>query len=279
MAGVTSVRIGDIDRRKRATAARKASRGPLIALAIVAALVVAALGAYAFLSRSSTFAVNDVQVIGAEHLTSAEVSQLVSVPQGTTLLSVDAEAIKSSLLRDSWIESVTVNKKFPSTLEIVVTERKIAAVVEIPMGSTQTIQSWAIASDGMWLMAIPGRDSEIGKSISPRIYEDAENVLHITDVPYGLVPEIGAYCADANVNNALSIVAGMTTDLSGRVKMVSATDEESTLLTLDNGIEIAFGTADSIREKERVCMKIIEQYPSVVYINVRTVERPTWRAV
>ena len=103
-------------------------------------------------------------------------------------------------------------------------------------------------------------------------------MLHITDVPYGVTPEIGAWCTDENVNNALSIVDGMTTDLAGRVKAVSATDAESTLLTLDNGIEIAFGTADNIRDKERVCLEIMEQHPSVVYINVRVVDRPTWRA-
>lgn len=283
--GVTSVRIGDIDRMERAQAraqrskeARAASRKPLIVLSVVVCLIVAALIAFLVLSRSSVFAIESIDVVGAEHLTSAEVSALVSVPQGKTLLDVDTEAIKSSLLRDSWVKSVTVNRVFPSTLQIVVTERQISAVVEIPMGKTQTIQNWAIASDGMWLMAIPSKDSEIGQSISPKIYEDSEAALHITGVPYGLEPEIGAYCADDNVNNALAIVDGMTTDLAGRVKAVEATDAESTLLTLDNNIEIAFGTADDIREKERVCLKIMEQNPLVVYINVRVVDRPTWRA-
>ncbi len=132
----------------------------------------------------------------------------------------------------------------------------------------------------MWLMAIPDQDSELGQSISQQIYEDAASVLHITDVPYGTSPETGAFCTDENVNNALDIVAGMTTSLADQVVLVKATDAESTKLTLDNGVEIAFGKAEDIREKERVCLEIMEQNPgSVAYINVRVVDRPTWRAL
>lgn len=278
---MTSVRIGDIDRLERAERRREAqkrSRRPLIVAGVVLAVVAAVAITLAVLSRTGLFAVENVEFVGAEHLTEAEVSQLVSVPEGTTLLNVDVDGIKSSLERDAWVQDVSVNRVFPSTLQIVITERQIAAVVEVPTGKSQTIQDWAVSSDGIWLMAIPDQDSDIGKGISPKIYEDAEPVLHITDVPYGVTPEIGAGCTDENVNNALSIVAGMTTDLSGQVKSVSATDPESTLLTLDNGIEIAFGTADDIRDKERVCLQIIQDNPTVVYINVRVVDRPTWRA-
>ena len=100
-------------------------------------------------------------------------------------------------------------------------------------------------------------------------------------MPYGTSPETGAFCTDENVNNALDIVAGMTTSLADQVVLVKATDAESTKLTIDNGVEIAFGKAEDIREKERrdAC-EIIEQNPgSVAYINVRVVDRPTWRAL
>ena len=75
---------------------------------------------------------------------------------------------------------------------------------------------WAIASDGMWLMEIPARDSELGATISPQIYEDADRVLHITGVPFGLTPEVGTYCADGNVNNALAILDAFPRNLPTR---------------------------------------------------------------
>lgn len=283
-AQVSSVRLGDLDRVHRQASRREAARQPRSAAfkAIIAVIVVAVLGVgtYAGLYFSPVFTIEEVTVTGADHLTSEEMAVLAAVPQGTTLLNVDAGAIEDSVVRDSWVADVEVRRLFPSTLEIVVTERAIAAVVDVVADNAKTTQHWAIASDGMWLMEIPDQDSELGQSISPQIYEDAANVLHIKDVPFGLTPEVGTYCTDDNVNNALAILDGLSTDLADQVKTVSATDAASTQLTLDNGIEIAFGTADDIRDKERICLKIMEEHPGkVAYINVRVVDRPTWRAV
>ncbi len=246
--------------------------GAVIVVALVCVIV------YAVLLRTGAFAIQDLDVEGGDHLTMEEVSQIVSLPDDATLLNVDVDGVKSSLERDAWVQDVEVKRSFPSTLRIVITEREIAAVVEVPGDCAQTIQDWAIASDGVWLMVIPSQESSVGQSLSEKIYEDAAEVLWITDVPYGTDPAIGAYCTDENIINALDIVAGMTTELADQVKTVSATDAESTLLTLDDGIEIAFGAAEDIREKERICLEIINENPTVVYINVRVVERPTWRA-
>ena len=207
---------------------------------MIVGLIVAAVIALAVLSRSSVFAIQDVDFVGADHLTKSEVSQLVSIPQGTTLLNVDVDGIKNSLLRDSWVQSVTVNRVFPERLRSSSPSASSAPSSRYPWERPRPFKSWAIAEDGTWLMAVPAQDSSIGQSLSPKIYEDAASVLHITDVPYGLTPEMGTRCSDANVNNALAIVAGMTTELAGQVTTISATDEESTLLTLESGIEIAF---------------------------------------
>ena len=280
---VRSVRLGDLPRA--APAARSPRPAPkrsgwarvLIVLAIIAVL---GGGAYAVLFFTPVFSIEKVEVTGADHLTSEEMAVLAAVPQGTTLLTVDAAGIENSVVRDAWVQSVRVERHFPNTLEIVVTERTIAAVVDVVADNAKVTQHWAIASDGMWLMEIPDQNSELGQMISPQIYEDAAKVLHIKDVPFGLTPEVGTYCTDGNVNNALAILDGLSTELASRIKTVSATDAQSTLLTLDDGVQIAFGTADDIRDKERICLKIMEENPGkVAYINVRVVDRPTWRAV
>ena len=61
------------------------------------------------------------------------------------------------------------------------------------------------------------------------------------------------------MNDALSIVDGMTTELASQVRTVSAADPSSTLITLTNGVEIAFGDAQNIREKERICLEILSK--------------------
>lgn len=274
------MRVGDIERAARAERARKTYRRHAVRVAVIIGVVACLLLGGAGLYFSDAFRIEKVEVQGVEHLTSAEMEALANVPQGTTLLRVDTGAVKRNLLRDAWVKSVSVNRVFPNTLQIAITERSIAAVVEVPTLNATSTQPWAVASDGMWLMAIPSQESELGQSISQKIYADAASALHITDVPYGTTPETGTYCADENVNNALAIVSGMTTELAGQVVQVKATDAESTLLTLESGVEIAFGKAEDIRDKERVCLKILEENPGTVsYINVRVVDRPTWRAL
>ncbi len=249
--------------------------------AIVIILIVAALGiGAAALYNSSAFTIESVDVTGVDHLTASEMTELAAVPSGSTLLRVDVDGITQRLKSNPWVLDVKINREFPNTLGIEITERPIAAVVTITSTSDQQTENWAIASDNMWLMKIPDKDSAEAADVSSAVYDDADSVLHITDVPYGVRPEVGSTCTDESVQNALGIVDGLTTSLADQVTTVSATSTNNTLLTLDNGVQIAFGTDDDIREKERVCLQLMDQYPDqIAYINVSTVESPTWRAI
>lgn len=274
-----SVRVGDV----RSSTQKRRSQGGghhVRRLGVLVAIVVVLAGGGIALYYSNLFTIDGVAVKGVSHLTSQDMQQLAGVPDGTTLLRVDTSSIKQSLLKDAWVKDVAVHRVFPHTLELDVTERSIMAVVEVPTTNAKSFVPWAIASDGMWLMPIPAQDSKEGRLTSPQVYTDAAQVLHITDVPYSTKPVVGAYCTDASIKNALDIVTGMTTELASRVTAVKATEPESTTLTIKDGPDIVFGTADDIREKERVCLEIMKQHPEgVAYINVRTVDRPTWRAL
>ena len=205
-------------------------------------------------------------------------TQLANVPSDTTLLRVDTGAVRNGVLRDAWVADVDVQRVFPDTLNLNVTERKIGATVEVSVDEGQSLQTWAISEDGIWLCMIPEEGTEAASKISPRIYEDKANVLSIKDVAYGVKPEVGSQCSDESIINALDIVTGLTTELKDQVKTVSATSADNTTITLDSNVQIAFGSADDIRDKERVCLQIMADNPGTVsYINVRVVASPTWR--
>ncbi|MDO5426364.1 MAG: cell division protein FtsQ/DivIB [Coriobacteriia bacterium] len=170
---------------------------------------------------------------------------------------------------------------FPNTLVINVTERSVTAIVEVPVSSSdKTMRNWAISSDHMWLMPVPDKNSEAAKNISQQIFADVEGVMHIVDVSPSVQPEIGSYCSDDPVNNAIDVVAAMTTDLKNQVKYVKASDANSTNLFLNNGVEIAVGTSENLREKERVAEELLSKYEGKIsYINVRNASNPTWRSI
>ncbi len=277
--------IAQVDKERRrskrvdtAERAKKASRVPLIVIGSIVCVIIITVVALFLMSRTDALEIESVDIKGADHLTQQELNALASIPQGATLLNVDSDSIIKSLMRDSWVESVDVNRVFPSTLEIIIHEREVGAVVEVPSGNTLTIQNWLLSKDAVWLMALPNRESEVGSQISERIYEDAEAALHITNITYGVRPEMGSACTDEPVLNAISILTGLTTELADRIKTVKAEDVEATSLILDSNVEIAVGSANNIREKELICLDILEDNPKVVYINVRVPDRPTWKS-
>lgn len=277
---VSTVKVGSLTQGQSSRDARvnRSYRAHMakmfVLLGVLAVLAAACAGVY----FSNLFSIKQVTVSGVEHLTANEMTQLANVPSDTTLLRVDAGAIKSSIMRDAWVADVDVQRIFPDTLNLAVTERAIGAVVEISVDEGKSIEQWALSVDGMWLCMIPEEGSEAAASISPKIYEDKAEVLAIKDVAYGAAPEVGTYCTDESIVNALDIVTGMTTELKDRVKTVSATSTENTTITLDSNVEIAFGAAEDIRDKERVCLQIMADHPDgVSYINVRVANSPTWR--
>ena len=276
----SSASVGELRRADRMERARKNARRHVFRGVAIVGVLVVLLAGWAFLYNSSVFAITNVVVNGVEHLTSDEMAQLANVPSDTTLLRVDAASIESRIEKNAWVADAQVKTVFPDTLEINVTERPIFADVEILTGSSATVKQWLIAEDHVWLMPIPDANSDAAKTTSSKVYDDAANVLHIKDVPYGTKAAIGEKCSDANVNNALDILSGLTTELSDRIVSVSASGTAETTLILDNGVEVAFGKAEDIRDKERVVLQILsENQDNVSYINVRLVDNPTWRSV
>ena len=277
---LVSTSVGEIRRQERAKRLKRSSRRYLMKFIVAIGVIVALVAGWAALYNSPAFSISSVQVNGVEHLTSDEMTQLAAVPSDTTLLRVDTDTIAARVKQSSWVKDVQINRVFPSTLEINVTERPVLAVVEMPNKSGTSTKRWAIADDRMWLMPIPDEDTEAAQTTSAKIYEDANNVVQIVDLPYGTGAQIGQICEDDTVNNALSILQEMTTELSGQVVKISAASIAETSLYLENGVEIAFGSAEDIRDKERTILKIMEEHPDgVTYINVRIVENPTWRSL
>ena len=274
-----SVSVSDVHNAARYRSKRAARRLPIVV--IVGVILVAVLGiAGVVLANSGVFTVLQVTVSGVSHITAEEMTELAAVPEGTTLLNVDANGITSRLTSNPWVQSASVDRVFPDTLNLNVTERTISAVVSVTVDESNTVERWALASDGMWLTELPDQNSAEGQALPASVYEDAANALEITDIPYGSSPEAGKYCNNANVENALSIIDGMTTELANQIKSVSAASSNSTTLTLDNGVEIAFGDSQDIRDKERVCLELLQEHEGKIsYINVRVVNKPVWRSL
>lgn len=100
--------------------------------------------------------VNEVRVqidgpqnVGASKSFHRQTEKLLSGVQGQPILMLSVRDVERELLRLPWIESVSVRKQFPSTLEVVVDERQ-------PVFAVRAKDSWALADeDGQVIFVSP----------------------------------------------------------------------------------------------------------------------------
>lgn len=224
-------------------------------VALLALLAWSVIGIY----NASVFTVRKVEVEGNRHLTKAQVLAIARVPSGVRLTRLPAAVIEERLRRDPWVDSAHVSRDFPSTVLISVIEREPGAIVDA--GGTNV---WVVSKDGVWLSARSAEDTGLP------VIRDVER----------LEPRAGAPVRRAEITNALDVIAGLSPELLGQTRAVSAPSVDQTALVTDADVEIFVGEATRIADKDRVAREILKrERGKVVYINVRVVDRPTWRGL
>jgi len=123
---------------------------------------------------------------------------------------------------------------------------------------------WVVAADGIWL----GRRSA-----------EESAVVIIRDVG-SVRPIAGRRNASKELTNAIKVASGISPELTALTRAISAPTVEKTALITEDDVEIYFGEATDLRAKDRVAREILRREKGkVVYINVRVVDRPTWRGL
>jgi len=98
-----------------------------LALLVVVLLFAAIKG----LMQTTPFPVQKVDVRGVQRLTREEIVTLTGVLPGQNLLSLHLKAVGQQVARNPWVASVRVQRFFPGTLAVSITERQPVAVVNL----------------------------------------------------------------------------------------------------------------------------------------------------
>lgn len=232
-------------------------RALLISSAAVGLIAVIAGGAYVY--QSSFLTVENVLVEGTSRLTRDDVLSDASIPAGATLLRLRPGRVEGRLEANPWISDASVHRELPDTVHITVSERGVAAVVN------HGGEAWLVSGDGTFLQT--------------RSEEDTTSYVVVEEVG-GLSPSAGSASGSTELTNALAALAGLSDELRQQVETVSAPTIDKTALRTKDGVEIFVGEAQDMGVKDQVARKILEEEQGkVVYINVRTADRATWRGL
>ncbi len=253
-------RAANSKRDERERRLRIQKRKLYLRAALIVLCVAGVVGGVVSIYRSDVFLVEQIEVSGGSHLTQDEIRAIAAMPEGATLLRFPGQGMKERLEADAWIAGATVARDFPDTVTIRVTERVPIALVDRGDASF-----WLADADGyMIAQSAPATDTAM---------------VVIRDV-VGLDPQPGKKTMSEPLLNALAVWQGLSEELQARVRAISAASIDKTALITSDDIEIFVGDAEDIKTKDAVARRILEEEAgNVVYINVRTVDRPTWRGV
>lgn len=266
-------------REARARQVRTAdAMGIVMRVVVVVAVVAAVLGvAFLVLSNTSTFQITSIDAVASDHVSADDIQKLAKVEEGTTLLNVDTNAITQNLMKNPWVESVSVEREFPDKLKISVTERTVEAVVVMSSRSV----AWYLGEGEVWLEPV-NLDVSDGQSADDVALEKATSVdaILITGVPATVDPVAGSKATDDVIVAIRSYLDGFSSDFASQIVSFTAPSEASISCVLSSGVEVSLGSPSDISSKEEVVKSLLAEYPDeLTFINVRVPSSPSYRKI
>jgi cell division protein FtsQ len=223
-------------------------------------LVVALLVGAAAASRSPLLDVDRVTVEGQAHTTAEEVRREAEVQLGDPLVSIDVDAVRERVERLPWVDRATVTRRWPSTVNVQVTERVAAALVSVT-GSHGAL----VDAEGRVLSiertVPPAADGPDGTGTAPEGGAGAPAGAQ-PSVPEGLAlltgvggPLVEGGVLEGPAREALDVALAVGERLPGVVTSVSVELEAE----LAAGGVVRFGDADRVDDKVTALKTVLEQ--------------------
>ena len=260
-------------RHQRGKTLRYVAIGAASLLGVALVLVIA----FFILRDSSVFRITSVEVEPTQHITVNDIRNLTQIPEGTTLLNLDEAALESSIRKNPWVGSVSIERVFPNTLKVTITEQKADMLVVMSSGSV----AWYLGDAGVWIQPTRIEVAE-GQSVNDAALQkaQAEGCLLVIDVPSTVDPKSGSAPSDGVLQSVQEFREGFSEEFSSRIACYSAASTDDIWCTMDNGVSVSLGSATDIAEKERLIESYLDEFPdTALYIVVRVVSNPSVRTI
>ena len=208
---------------------------------------------------ASPLQVSRIVVKGNVKLTSGEVDALVHGLYGTSILIADLDACRKRLLQSPWVADVALRRVLPSTIEILVSERR-------PMGiSRLNGQLYLIDRSGIII-------DEFGPQ-----YQEFD--LPIIDGLIGPPRDGHAAIDETRAGLAASLMESLAArkDLAKRVSQIDVSDAHDAVVLLDDDQALLHLGEDRFLDRLRSYLEVAptlrDRVPDIDYVDLRFEDR------
>lgn len=253
-------------RRPSARTAALPARRPLLELGSVAptgrsilialAILLAAGGGYAVARETSLFAVRTLDIRGGTPAIRAQVRAALAPEVGISLLRVGGGDISGRLAPVSGVRAFRFDRRFPNTLEVVVTAER--PVLVIRQGKTAFLAS----SSGRVLRSL----AHPRLSRLPRLWLPTK----------AEAPSVGKELPASDVAAAMAVAPLASAPLGSHVDSVTSSEDQLTL-TLGSGFQVRLGDVGDLRLKLAIARRILGATGAAAgpgYVDASVPERP-----
>jgi cell division protein FtsQ len=230
--------------RAQARSQARSRRRYLMRRWVVLGVVLAVLGLGYLLLFTSVLGVGSVEVSGAQNVSADAVRAAAAIEPGTPMARLDTDEVAARVATLPRVFSVTVERSWPSTVEIFVTERSPVAMVT--------------AGDGVHLVDATGLDYAVVKQAPAGLPKLALSTVH---------PD------DPATRAAVSVLGAIPHQLATQVVEVTASTPGNVRLILADGRTIKWGSAENSERKAAVLAALLTR-PGTIY-DVVTPDFPT----
>ncbi|MGH2749096.1 MAG: cell division protein FtsQ/DivIB [Actinomycetota bacterium] len=236
--------------RRRKSVARSRRKATFVRLSVLLAVAFAVWAAF----FSPLLAVRNVRVVGARHVSSADVARVAHLDESDNLLLVSPTEIAERVQTLPWVKSVDVDRALPGTVRVKIVERKPA--LALSLGAAR------------WTIDARGRVLKSGARSSLPTLAGAE----VSGV------EPGARLTTPEFSGALKTFRSMPRSLRARLGAIFVPSAERITLSLKDGTQIRYGAARQLKAKHEVLKallaRLVARGASAAYIDVRVPANP-----
>lgn len=224
------------ERKRRKRSPRRIFKGLLF--------LVVTLGLISLLVYSPLFTLQKLNVKGAVYLKEEEIAYIARVQMGQPLFNLETAEVTENLLKDLRIETATVKRDLPYTLDITLTERVPVATVASEYGYVDIDRNGKVIAAYRSLRHVP----------IPLITGVSVHDLYIGDD-----------VKDPNINKVLALLQHLSPEALNQVSEVNASNPESLVAYTAKAVQIRLGGLDRLEEEARLTEDFLQDQQTSPY--------------
>jgi len=211
-------------------------------LAFLVVLLLCAVGLFLWLRSSDVFAVKRITATGAERVSTGQIAEVTSGVVGDSLLSLSTGAIEEALLALPYVQSVSVHRCFPNTLEIELVEYEPVARVGGEGG-----EIWLVSGSGR---VLEGTDATQFPDLPLLVPDSSFFVSAGAQVPAAVAETLplAVLLQVEEIRAQLPVLARIAVSAAG-----------SAVVVLEGGGELRLGDPAGLEQKLEVAVDIVQQ--------------------